>query len=181
MMLQRCVFKQEYAAAKIRGRINERLDKLMEHEASVWEEWSRNGAIRCREGERICWIDDGTGTGYRDAGNFVYACALECALLGAPARNNSWHSHDYGQEKTGDMLEIILSFAWQDGDHRLHRWWRDAVEDLARKTEALIGAMQFHEQMHPRAIQFHEKMHHTAFAMLVRKMWERFAMHTDLS
>ena len=85
------------------------------------------------------------------------------------------------KKEAGDMLDIKLIFAWQDGDHRLHRWWRDAVEDLARKTEALIGAMQFHEQMHPGAIQFHEKMHHRAFAMLVRNMWERFSMHPDLS
>ena len=79
------------------------------------------------------------------------------------------------------MLDIILSFAWQDEDHRLHRWWRDAVEDLVRKTEALIGAVQFREQMHHGAIQFHEKMHHRAFAMHVRNMWERFSMHPDLS
>jgi len=180
MMLQRCLVEQEYAAAKLRGSINEYLDKLMEHESSVRKEWSRKGAIRCREGERACWIDDGTGTGYRDAGNYVYACALECALLGAPAQNNSWHSRDYCPE-TGDMLDIILSFAWQEGDNRLHRWWRDAVEDLVRKTEALIGAVQFHEQMHHGAIQFHEKMHHRAFAMHVRNMWERFSMHPDLS
>ena len=75
ILFQRCLFEQEYAAAQFRGRINEYLDRLMEHEAPVREEWSRNGAIRCREGERACWIDDGTGTGYRDAGHYVYACA----------------------------------------------------------------------------------------------------------
>ena len=93
-MLQRCLFEQEYAAAKLRGSINEYLDKLMEHEASVRKEWSRDGAIRCTQGERACYIDDVTGTSYRDAGNYLYACALECALLDAP-RPTEWWSHDY--------------------------------------------------------------------------------------
>ena len=98
MMLQRCVFEQEYAAAKLRGSINEYLDKLMEHEASVRKEWSRNGAIRCTEGDRACYTDDVTGTRYRDAGNYVYACALECALLDAPTFGK-WWSHDYIEDK----------------------------------------------------------------------------------
>ena len=83
-MLQRCLFEQEYAAAKLRGSINEYLDKLMDHGAPVREELSRNGAIRCWEGERADYTDTNTGTRYRDAGNYVYACALECALLDAP-------------------------------------------------------------------------------------------------
>ena len=158
MMLQRCLFEQEYAAAQIRGRINEYIDRLMEHEARVRKAWSRNGAIRCTEGERACYTDDVTGTRYRDAGNYVYACALECALLDAPAFG-MWWSHNNIQEQTGGMIDIILGFAWQDADDPDHRWWRDAIEDLVRKTETLIGDMPPHARMHHRDFAMHVRRH----------------------
>ena len=78
--------QQEEAAARIRVNIVQYLDKLMEHGAPVRKDWPRNGAIRCWEGERADYTDPDTGTTYRDAGNYVYACALECALRDAPPR-----------------------------------------------------------------------------------------------
>ena len=120
----------------------------MDHWAPVRKAWSGNGAIRCKEGERVDYTDTDTGTKYRDAGNCVYACALECALLDAPTFSK-WWSHDYDEEQTGDMLEIMLGIDWQDAGHTPdHQWWRDAIEDLVRKTETLIGAMSPHVRMH---------------------------------
>ena len=131
--------QQEEAAARIRVNIRQYLDNLMAHGAPVRQEWSRNGAIRCWPGERVDYTDPDTGQNYRDAGNYVYACALECALRDAP-RKVWWSVHDYNEEKAGDMIEIILGLAWMDKcktpDHQM---WRDAVEDLVRKTEKLIN------------------------------------------
>ena len=38
------------------------------------------------------------------------------------------------------MIEIILGLAWMDkGQTADHLAWRDAVEDLVRKTETLVN------------------------------------------
>ena len=78
-VFEQCLIQQEEAAARIRVNINEYLDKLMEHGAPERKAWSRNGAIRCWDGEEVHYIDPDTQQTYRDAGNYVYACALECA------------------------------------------------------------------------------------------------------
>ena len=58
--------------------------------------------------------------------------------------------------KTGDMIEIILGLAWMDKckapDHQM---WRDAVEDLVRKTEKLVNLIQ--------------RTHHRYFAQRVKQ------------
>ena len=59
----------------------------------------------------VHYTDPDTGQKYRDATNYVYACALECALRDAP-KTNRWWDHEYGEEKAGDMIEIILGLAW---------------------------------------------------------------------
>ena len=59
----------------------------------------------------VHYTDPDTGQKYRDATNYVYACALECALHGAP-NTNRWWDHEYSEEKAGDMIEIILGLAW---------------------------------------------------------------------
>ena len=112
-MFEQCVIQQEKAAARIRVNINQYLDKLMEHWAKQRKQWSRNGAIRCEPGEEVHYTDPDTKQDYRDAGNYVYACALECALRDAPKTKKSW-DHTYGEEKAGDMIEIILGLAWMD-------------------------------------------------------------------
>ena len=87
----------------------------------------------------VHYTDPDTGQKYRDATNYVYACALECALHGAPTTNRSW-DHEYSEEKAGDMIEIILGLAWMDkGQTPDHLVWRDKVEDLVRKTEKLVN------------------------------------------
>ena len=72
----------------------------------------------------------------------MYACALECALRDAP-KTNTWWDHAYGEEKAGDMIEIILGLDWMDKcqspDNLI---WRNAVEDLVRKAEALVNITQ---------------------------------------
>ena len=147
--------QQEEAAARIRVNINQYLDSLMEHGAEQRKEWSRNGAIRCWEGEAVHYTGTDTKQNYRDAGNYVYACALECALRDAP-RTNKWWDHTYSEETAGDMIEIILGVAWMDKckipDHQM---WRDAVEDLVRETEKLINLI-------PRT-------HHRCFAQRVKE------------
>ena len=56
---------------------------------------------------------------------------------------NEWWDHKYGEEKTGDMIKIILGLAWMDkGQIRDNLIWPDAVEDLVRKTEALVNLTQ---------------------------------------
>ena len=93
-------------------------------------------------GEEVHYFDPDTGQDYRDAGNYVYACALECALRDAP-RTNKWWDHEYGEEKAGDKIEIILGLAWMDKGKTLdHQMWRNAVEDLVRKTEKLADLIQ---------------------------------------
>ena len=77
--------------------INQYLDKLMEHGAEERKEWSRNGAIRCEAGEAVHYTDPDTKQNYRDAGNYVYDCALGGALRGVP--KNKWWDHKYGEEK----------------------------------------------------------------------------------
>ena len=87
----------------------------------------------------VHYTDPDTGQKYRDATNYVYACALECALHGAP-NTNRWWDHEYSEEKAGDMIEIILGLAWMDkGQTPDHLVWRDKVEDLVRKTEKLVN------------------------------------------
>ena len=122
----------------------------------------RNGAIRCWHGEPFDFEDPdtrengkiGTGVLYRDAGNYVYACALESALRDAP--KSKWWAHEYCEEKAGDMIEIILGLAWMDGGQTPdHLIWRDAVEDLARKTETLVNITQ--------------RTHHRYFAQRVKQ------------
>ena len=55
-------------------------------------------------------------------------------------KTNKWWDHEYGEEKAGDMIEIILGLAWMDkGQTPDHLLWRDAVEDLVRKTETLVN------------------------------------------
>ena len=131
--------QQEKAAAQIRMSINQYLDNLMTHGAEQRKSWSRNGAIRCWPGERVDYTDPDTGQNYRDAGNYVYACALECALRDSPT-TNKWWNHEYGEEKAGDMIEIILGLAWMDKSRTPeHVIWRDAVEDLVRKTETVVN------------------------------------------
>ena len=89
----------------------------------------------------VHYTDPDTGQKYRDATNYVYACALECALHGAP-NTNRWWDHEYSEEKAGDMIEIILGLAWMDkGQTPDHLVWRDAVEDLVRKTETLVNIL----------------------------------------
>ena len=103
----------------------------------------------------VHYTDPDTNQEYRVAGNYVYACALECALRDAP-RTNKWWGHEYGEEKAGDMIEIILGLAWMDkGQTPDHLIWRDAVEDLVRKTETLVNII-------------HRK-HHRYFAQRVRE------------
>ena len=60
-----------------------------------------------------------------------------------------WSVHDYNEEKAGDMIEIILGLAWMDKCKTLdHQMWRDAVEDLVRKTEKLVNLIQrAHQQI----------------------------------
>ena len=96
-MFEQCVIQQEKAAARIRVNINQDLDKLMEHGAEQRKSLSRNGAIRCWAGEEVPYTDLDTGQDYRDAGNYVYACALECAFRDAPKAK--WWVHDYSEEK----------------------------------------------------------------------------------
>ena len=111
----------------------------MEHGAPERKAWSRNGAIRCWPGEQVHYTDPDTKQKYRAAGNYVYACALGCALRDAP-KTNRWWDHAYGEEKAGDMIEIILGLAWMDkGRSASHVGWRDAMEDLVRKTEKLVN------------------------------------------
>ena len=98
--------QQEAAAAQIRVNIVQYLDNLMAHGNPQRKEWSRNGAIRCWPGERVDYTDPDTGQNYRDAGNYVCACAFECALRDAP-QTTRWWDHEYGEEKTGDMIEIM--------------------------------------------------------------------------
>ena len=86
------------AAARIGVMIRQYLDNLMAQGAPQRKAWSRNGAIRCWQGEEVHYTDPDTGQTYRDAGNYVYACALECALRDAP-KTNSWWAHEYGEEK----------------------------------------------------------------------------------
>ena len=87
----------------------------------------------------VHYTDPDTGQKYRDATNYVYACALECALRDAP-KTTRWWDHEYGEEKAGDMIEILLGLAWMDkGQTPDHLVWRDAVEDLVRKTETLVN------------------------------------------
>lgn len=72
----------------------------------------------------------------------MYACALECALLDAP-RTTRWWVQKYGEENSGDMIEVILGLAWMDkGQTPDHLIWRDAVEDPVRKTETLVNLTQ---------------------------------------
>ena len=131
--------QQEKAAARIRVNINQYLDNLTEHGAEQRKEWSRNGAIRCEAGEEVHYTAPDTKQDYRDAGNYVYACALECALRDAP-QPRRWWDHAYGEEKAGDMIEIILGLAWMAKGRTLdHLAWRGAVEDLVRKTENLVS------------------------------------------
>ena len=152
---EQCVLEQEEAAARIRESIVPYLDRLMDHGKLVRKDWSRNGAIRCWPGETVDYTDPDTGETYRDAGNYVYACALECALLDAP-RATRWWDHEYGEEKAGDMIEIILGLAWMDkGQTPDHLVWRDAVEDLVRKTETLVNITQ--------------RTHHRYFAQRVKQ------------
>ena len=147
--------QQEEAAARVRVNIRQYLDNLMAHGAPERKEWSRNGAIRCWPGERVDYTDPDTGQNYRDAGNYVYACALECALRDAP-RTTRWSDHEYGEEKAGDIIEIILGLAWMDkGKTPDHLVWRDAVEDLVRKTETLVNLT--------------ERTHHRCFAKRVKQ------------
>ena len=62
-------------------------------------------------------------------------------MLDAP-RTTRWWDHEYGEEKAGDMIEIILGLAWMDKCKTPdHQKWRNAVEDLVRKTEKLINLM----------------------------------------
>ena len=103
----------------------------------------------------VHYTDPDTGQKYRDATNYVYACALECALHGAP-NTNRWWDHEYSEEKAGDMIEIILGLAWMDkGQTPDHLVWRDAVEDLVRKTETLVTHA--------------ERTHHRFFAQRVKQ------------
>ena len=103
----------------------------------------------------VHYTDPDTGQKYRDATNYVYACALECALHGAPNRNR-WWDHEYSEEKAGDMIEIILGLAWMDkGQTPDHLVWRDAVENLVRKTETLVNITQ--------------RTHHRYFAQRVKQ------------
>ena len=95
-VFDQCLLQQEEAAARIRVNIVQYLDNLMAHGAPVRKEWSRNGAIRCWPGERVDYTDPDTKQTYRDAGNYVYACALECALRDAP-QTNRWWDHAYGE------------------------------------------------------------------------------------
>ena len=71
-------------------------------------------------------------------------------------RTNKWWDHEYGEEKAGDMIEIILGLAWMDkGQTPDHLIWRDAVEDLVRKTETLVNIT--------------ERAHHRFFAKRVKQ------------
>ena len=82
---------------------------------------------------------------YRDAGNYVYACALESALRDAP--KSKWHTHEHCEEKAGDMIEIMLGLAWVDGGRNIdHLVWRDAIEDLVRKAVTRIGFLSEHSR-----------------------------------
>ena len=154
------MLQQEEAAARIRVNIRQYLDNLMARGAPVRKEWSRNGAIRCWLGERVVSTDPDTKQNYRDAGNYVYACALECALRGAPKAK--WWVHDSSEEQAGDMIEIILGLAWMGTCKTLdHHMRRNAVEDLVRKTEKLIKIM-------PRT-------HHRYFAQHVQEALLRIA------
>ena len=72
----------------------------------------------------------------------MYGGALECALRDAPT-SNTWWDHAYGEEKAGDMIDIILGLDWMDKFQTpYHLSWRNAVEDLVRKTEALVNITQ---------------------------------------
>ena len=103
----------------------------------------------------VHYTDPDTGQKYRDATNYVYACALECALHGAPNKNK-WWDHEYSEEKAGDMIEIILGLAWMDnGQTPDHTYWRDKVEDLVRKTEKLVNLTQ--------------RAHHRSFAQRMQQ------------
>ena len=61
----------------------------MERGAPVRKDWSRNRAIRCWPGEQVHYTDPDTLQNYRDAGNYVYAFALEGALRDA-AKTAKW-------------------------------------------------------------------------------------------
>ena len=142
------------AAARIRVRINQYFDNLMEHGADQRKELSKNGAIRSWAGEEVHYTDPGVD--YRDAGNYVYACALQCALRDAPTTAAWWNNPKYGEEKAGDMIEIILGLAWM-GKHntRDHAEWREAVENRVRNTEKLTNLIQ--------------RTHHRYFAQRVKQ------------
>ena len=101
-----------------------------------------------------------TGQNYRDAGNYVYACALECALRDSPT-TNKWWNHEYGEEKAGDMIGIILGLAWMDKSQTPeHVIWRDAVENLVRKTETVVNLSR----------REFGRTHHRDFAQRVKKI-----------
>ena len=103
----------------------------------------------------VHYTDPDTGQKYRDATNYVYACALECALRDAP-KTNRWWDHEYSEEKAGDMIEIILGLAWMDKGRTLELLaWRGAVEDLVRKTEKLVSITR--------------RTHHRYFAQRVKQ------------
>ena len=157
-VFEQCLIQQEEAAARIRVNIAQYLDNLMAHGNPVRKAWSKDGAIRCWPGERVDYTDPDTKQNYRDAGNYVYACALECALRDAPwSRPARWRwGHEYGEEKAGDMIEIILGLDWMDkGQAPDHLLWRDAVEDLVRKAETLVNLT--------------ERTHHRFFAKRVKR------------
>ena len=89
----------------------------------------------------------------------MYACALECALRDAPRTQKYWH-HEYSEEKARDMFEIILGLDWMDKCQNIdHLFWRTAVEDLVRKTEALVNMTH--------------KSHHILFAERVKQSLTR--------
>ena len=71
-------------------------------------------------------------------------------------RTNKWWDHEYGEEHAGDMIEIMLGLAWMDKGKTLdHQMWRDAVEDLVRKTEMLVNLIH--------------RTHHRDFAQRVKQ------------
>ena len=54
------------------------------------------------------------------------------------AKNAQVVGHDYGEEKTSDMIEIIWGLAWMDKSQTPdHLMWRDV-----RKTETLVNLTQ---------------------------------------
>ena len=79
--------------------IRQYLDSLMTHGAPQRKEWPKNGAIRCWQSEEVHYADRGTNLYDRDAGNYVYACALERALRDAPTTNKLW-AQERGKTKS---------------------------------------------------------------------------------